>query len=408
MKTTVSIFKPPILHSTKTRTSNGVYGAKQRGFRPIFSSATGKYATILHLPTHFLLFFTSSLTVFPLSHTDHTTTPFPSTPTPTPTTLQNNIIPRSLKDVDNGKILGFSADLSPHHPGYNDTTYKHRRISITKTAATHQIGHPIPTINYNPEEIHLWGTVLTELQQLFPHHACRHFLETVPTLDFQPDVIPQLEDLSQLLQHTTGWQIRPVAGLLHPKDFLAGLAFKAFHSTQYIRHSSGPNYTPEPDIIHELVGHVPMLMNPAYCDLVHHIGLASLAADDKQRWHLTKCYWYTVEFGVVREHQHQKLEGGSVVKAFGAGILSSTGELRHLASGNAELVPFDPFQKLPAMSYKDGYQKQYFVLESFEDGAEKLKAYCDYLMQGVSPEKKAIIQQIAAAASGSGSSVYMT
>jgi len=149
-----------------------------------------------------------------------------------------------------------------------------------------------------------------------------------------------------------------------------------------------------------------MLMNPAYCDLVHHIGLASLAADDKQRWHLTKCYWYTVEFGVVREHQHQKPKGGSVVKAFGAGILSSTGELKHLASGIAELVPFDPFQKLPAMSYKDGYQKQYFVLESFEDGAEKLKVYCDYLMQGVSPEKKAIIQQIAAAAT-SGSGMHM-
>uniref|UniRef100_A0A7S3QR79 phenylalanine 4-monooxygenase n=1 Tax=Dunaliella tertiolecta TaxID=3047 RepID=A0A7S3QR79_DUNTE len=162
----------------------------------------------------------------------------------------------------------------------------------------------------------------------------------------------------------TGWQIRPVAGLLHPRDFLAGLAFKYFHSTQYLRHHSQPSYTPEPDLVHECLGHMPMLANQEYADLVQAIGEVSLGANEKMIWHLTKVYWYTVEFGLIREEDK--------VKAFGAGVLSSYGELQHMAR-IPELLPFDPFQKLPKMSYKDGYQKAYYVLNSFEDAEQKLR-----------------------------------
>ena len=89
-------------------------------------------------------------------------------------------------------------------------------------------------------------------------------------------------------------------------------------------------------------------------------------------------YWYTVEFGVVRE--------GGEIKAFGAGVLSSFGELQHMAAGGAELARFDPFAPQPKMSYKDGYQTRYFVLDSFEDGAAKLKAYCSTLHQNIPPD----------------------
>lgn len=175
--------------------------------------------------------------------------------------------------------------------------------------------------------------------------------------------------LTQVLQRETGWQIRPVAGLLHPRDFLNGLAFKTFHSTQYIRHKSNPMYTPEPDICHEILGHIPMLADPEYADLVHALGMASLGASDI--WHLTKLYWYTVEFGVVRE--------GSEIKAFGAGLLSSFGELQYMLAGEKgqfpEFQPLDPFKKLPRMSYKDGFQKRYFICDSFSDTAAKLRAY---------------------------------
>ncbi|KAI8464705.1 MAG: aromatic amino acid hydroxylase [Monoraphidium minutum] len=276
-------------------------------------------------------------------------------------------VPRSICDVDNGKILGFGADLSEDHPGFHDAAYKARRSAIADIARAHEIGDPIPRIEYTPEEVAVWGAALRELQRLFPGAACREFLQTYPLLGFREDEIPQLQDISDVLASTSGWRVRPVAGLMHPRDFLAGLAFKYFHSTQYVRHPSQPNYTPEPDVVHELIGHVPMLADPDFGRMAQAIGAASLGADEATIWHLTKVYWYTVEFGVVRE--------GGAPRAFGAGILSSYGELEWMASGRAELAAFDPYARLPKMSYKDGFQRRYFVLDSFQDGARLLQDY---------------------------------
>lgn len=232
----------------------------------------------------------------------------------------------------------------------------------------------------------MWHKVWTQLEPLLRTHACRQYLESVDMFGFTADDIPQLEDMSAVLQRTTGFQIRPVAGLLHPRDFLNGLAFRTFHSTQYVRHASRPEYTPEPDIVHEMIGHVPMLVHPDFCDLVHAIGVASLGADESTIWHLTKCYWFTVEFGVVREQ--------GLNKAFGAGILSSFGELLNMASDAPAFVPFDPFAKQPKMSYKDGYQTRYFVLESFEHGAQQLRDYCNSLHQDLPEEVRAVIGRV--------------
>lgn len=312
--------------------------------------------------------------------------------------------------------MGFGANLAEDHPGYHDDAYKQRRVDICNIASTHVIGSPIPSIKYSPEESAVWATVMEELQQLYPLYACKEYLDHFPLFDFRPGHVPQLEELKQVLQKTTGFGIRPVAGLLHPRDFLNGLAFSTFHSTQFIRHHSNPDYTPEPDLVHEalgkfsllvfccawgsklppflfllyvppmLAGHVPMLADPDFCDLVRHIGIASLGADEKQIWHLTKCYWYTVEFGVVQE--------GKNVKAFGAGLLSSYRELKHMATGTAELVPFNPFEKLPAMSYKDGVQKRYFVLSSFEHGAADLRRYCRHIHDTLPPEVRRQVDEV--------------
>lgn len=293
-----------------------------------------------------------------------------ATPTsPSPEQIVPEIhLPTSIHEISNGdRILGFGADLAEDHPGFHDAEYKERRTYIAHLAKTHIVGEPIPDVEYTEAETYVWAEVLTKLSKLYPTHACKEYIASFPIFDFTKNRVPQLQELSEILKERTGWQIRPVAGLLHPRDFLNGLAFKYFHSTQYIRHGSNPMYTPEPDLCHELLGHVPMLADPAFAELAHAIGVASLGASEKEIWHLTKLYWYTVEFGVVKE--------GDELKAFGAGLLSSFGELEWLQSGHPAFLELDPFSKLPKMSYKDGYQKTYFLCASFPDVAEKLRAY---------------------------------
>jgi phenylalanine-4-hydroxylase len=273
--------------------------------------------------------------------------------------------------------------LGEDHPGYYDNEYKKRRSYIADLAKIHKIGEPIPCVDYSAEETRVWGVVLNTLVNLYPTHACKEYTDSYKLFNFKPDHIPQLQELSEVLEQTTGWRIRPVAGLLHPRDFLNGLAFRTFHSTQYVRHGSNPMYTPEPDICHEVLGHVPMLADPEFADLAWVIGQASLGASEKDIWHLTKLYWYTVEFGTVKE--------GDEIRAFGAGLLSSIGELKHMSQGTDGVMPqfveLDPFKKMPKMSYKDGYQKKYFLCESFADAAAKLRSYSRSILK---PEVKSM------------------
>eukprot|EP00210_Caulerpa_lentillifera_P006885 g6582.t1 len=281
-------------------------------------------------------------------------------------------IPKSIRDIDNGRILGFGADLSEDHPGYFDLAYKQRRKMIADLAKEHEIGTPIPYIEYTSEEKSTWREVYLHLKELYPLYACKEFNKCFENFKFSENDVPQLEDISQFIKNKTGWQIRPVAGLMHPRDFLNGLAFKTFHSTQYFRHHSNPTYTPEPDLVHEILGHVALLADPDYCHLMQKIGKASLGASEKELWHLTKVYWYTIEFGVVFEEDE--------VKAFGAGILSSFGELQWMAENRAKIEPFNPYVAQPKMSYKDGFQKRYFALQSFKAGSKLLNDYA--LMKG--------------------------
>jgi len=296
--------------------------------------------------------------------------------------------------VDNGRILGFGPDLAPDHPGFGDASYARRRAAVARLALAHVPGTPPPVVEYGADELATWRAALARLSapDMLPKHACREYLDSFRRLNFSADHVPQLADVDALLSREAGWRVRPVAGLMHPRDFLAGLAFRTFHSTQYVRHPSQPGYTPEPDLVHELVGHAPMLLVPSYARMAEAVGRASLGASEAQLWHLVKVYWFAIEFGVLWEEG----EGGRQLKAFGAGILSSSAEMEWLGKGGNggggggggndgggadpsrggyEVLPLAPGAPLPRMSYKDGVQRRYYSLEGFEQGAALLEAY---------------------------------
>jgi phenylalanine-4-hydroxylase len=294
--------------------------------------------------------------------------------------------PRSYEDLDliANRILDAGTDLEADHPGFHDEVYRKRRAELAQVAIDHRYGKQIPYVQYTQDEIKTWGTVLETLEPLLEKYACSTFHEIWPLLKkhcgYSKDNIPQAEDISKFLKQRTGFQIRPCAGLLSSRDFLNGLAFRTFFSTQYLRHSSVPLYTPEPDICHEFIGHVPMYAEPDFADLSQEIGLASLGASDEEIEKLARCYWYSVEFGLTRE--------GNDIKAYGAGLLSSFGELEYACSptrpaGGTEDTP-EIKQWEPDVAAGLGfpittYQPTYFVADGLVDAKQRMRRFCEEL-----------------------------
>jgi len=156
-------------------------------------------------------------------------------------------------------------------------------------------------------------------------------------------------------------------GLLSTRDFLNALAFRVFHSTQYIRHASVPDYTPEPDVCHELLGHVPLLADPAFARFSHELGLASLGANEEDLTKIGTLYWFTVEFGLCRQN--------GVLRAYGAGLLSSFGELQHSLTSKPEKKPLDVAVASTSKYIVTEYQMLYYVADSFEKATEQFTQF---------------------------------
>jgi phenylalanine-4-hydroxylase len=285
--------------------------------------------------------------------------------------------PRHVSELDRvaEHTLDAGVELQSDHPGFNDPAYRARRALIDGLARAFRHGQPIPEVTYTEQETATWGEVYGCLRPLHEAHGCDAYLRIIREMEeeagYGADVIPQGRAVSAFLESRTGFRIRPVSGLLESRDFLAGLAFRVFFATQYIRHHSKPLYTPEPDVCHELIGHAPMFADPAFADFSQEIGLASLGASDQEIEALARCYWYSVEFGLLRER--------GALKAYGAGLLSSFGELARACGAGEEMPEFEVWDPETAAGRPfpiTDYQPTYFVAKSLHDAKQQMRSYC--------------------------------
>src|SRR3954462_1978110 len=157
--------------------------------------------------------------------------------------------------------------LGEEHPGFNDPAYRKRRNEIATAATLWSPGQPLPRIEYTDVENEIWRTVSRELRDKHRTYACREYLEAKAALALPEDRVPQLDEVTARLQPLTGFEYHPAAGLVPLREFYGSLAHPLFPPTHYRRHPSHPLYTPEPDIVHEVIGHGNMLASPRFAEL---------------------------------------------------------------------------------------------------------------------------------------------
>ncbi|GGN86715.1 phenylalanine 4-monooxygenase [Nocardia rhizosphaerihabitans] len=222
--------------------------------------------------------------------------------------------------------------LSSDHPGVNDEVYRARRNAIAAMALDYTKGSPIPHVDYTDEEQEVWRIASAELARKHEIYACGEVREAAARLALPRDHIPQLDEVSSLLGPLTGFSYVPAAGLVPLREFFGSFAERTFHSTQYIRHHSAPLYTPEPDAIHEIIGHANQIASPRFAALYETVGAAvgRLQTQTALKF-LADVFWFSLEFGVVRE--------GAEIRCYGAGLLSSYGEIDEFR--HARLRPLD-------------------------------------------------------------------
>ena len=212
-------------------------------------------------------------------------------------------------------------ELEPGHPGLGDTAYIQRRKELFALCRQHRVEHlGPPLVDYTAEETRIWREVSPKLDELHRQYASSIYLQAKRDLEITRDEIPQLRLLSDELRRETNMHLVPAEGALPYRTFYQYIAQRGFPVTQFIRHGSHPEFTPEPDMIHDCLGHVPPLMNQDYAELLTLIGQAVAATTHGDEVLALKRFsWFSIEFGLIEEV--------GATKVFGAGILSSTGEI---------------------------------------------------------------------------------
>ena len=224
-----------------------------------------------------------------------------------------------------------------------------------------------PWDGYTETDHDVWRRLYARQRELLVGRASEAFLRAQSEMGLTPDRIPRFDDLNRVLGEATGWQLVGVEGLLPELDFFTHLANRRFPVTWWIRRPDQFDYIEEPDLFHDLFGHVPLLMNPVFADYMEGYGRGGIKAHGlgaEAMQHLARLYWYTVEFGLIRE------PGG--LRIYGSGIVSSSGESMHsLDSAAPNRIGFDVERVMRTRYRIDTFQQTYFVIDSFEQLIEE-------------------------------------
>lgn len=272
---------------------------------------------------------------------------------------------------DDCRMSGAVLELPTDHPGFSDPDYIERRNLIAELSTSAVLGARPPVVEYTPTENEVWSTVNAALSALHGDYAVAEYRHAAALLELPGDRVPQLVDVSDRLIELSGWRLCAVPGLVSTAEFFSALADRCFPSSQYVRHASVPFYTPEPDVIHELIGHANSLASPRIAALYERAGqVAGRLTDPRLADLLGRVFWFTLEFGLAFED--------GVQRTYGAGLLSSFGEITHFRE--ADLRPFDT----EAMGRFDDYeistfQEVLFTAASFDDAEARLLRFFDEL-----------------------------
>jgi len=220
--------------------------------------------------------------------------------------------------------------------------------------------------SYTEEQHETWAELVSRRMPQLAVHAAEEYLEGFAVIGLKNDRLPNLSEISQRLRPRTDWNTVPVSGFMPGPAFFEMLSLRQFPTTTWLRRRDSLEYTPEPDIFHDVFGHVPMHAHPVFADFLAKYGeLCASIEDESVLERIGRLFWYTVEFGLIRQHGR--------VKVYGSGLISSNGECTNVLEGHCEVRDFTLCEVLDAPVQVDQMHKQLFAVESFEQIYEALQ-----------------------------------
>ena len=214
---------------------------------------------------------------------------------------------------------------------------------------------------YTEADHRMWKQLFERQMEQLPNSASRAYLDGIGKVKFVPDHIPHFErETNPALRTLTGWEVYVVPGLIPHREFYTHLYNRQFPATSWLRKPEQIDYLEEPDMFHDTFGHVPLLSNQAFCDFMAHLSEVALKYIDQDEilQRISRLYWYTVEFGLIREN--------GALKIYGGGIISSSGESRYCLGNDVPKIDFDLALVLDTPYHIDRYQDHYFVIQSYD------------------------------------------